>query len=253
MNISLKENTLIFLILLTTSIFGQETTNQNDSVKQTYVNSLSGIEIKIDGFSHGYHSGSTISPLLFNYIKEKSLFKTTSIIFRGGFIIIPKSFEQSWKSTIIYNPVIKGDLYYLNFALNFEVEPRWYWGIKERTLKGKATLNSGWFLSLPFLATIPFDISYNTIPDGYDLSLFHDYSWFKDYLRIYFNTGPSVGYRFSPLENCYLEGIIQIIVQNYNIREFENNWFGTPNIQPQFKISGAYIFKDSIKRRRSLL
>lgn len=246
MIITRRNFAFILFVLSTTHIFGQETVNPNDSVNHhTYVSSLNGIEIKIDGYTHGYHTGSNMSPLLLDYIKEERIFKTASIIFRGGIVFIPVNIKDSHEGTIIRNPVIKGNLNYCIFALNFEVEPRWYWGIKERTLKGKATLNSGWFLSFPSEVTIPLDISYNTIPDGYDLSLFRDYRWFKDYLRIYFNSGPAVGYRFSPIKNCYIEGLIQILAENYRFRQFENQWSGSPSVQAQFKISGAYVFKES--------
>lgn len=237
---------IVFILLVVNVLYlsAQESDQLNDSTIKTYVSSLSGIELKVNGPDmQGYSTGSTMSPIFLDFVKEISVAKIASVIFKGGVVIIPRKYDNEVYEPIIYNPLIGNKTRYCNFGLDVGVEPRLYWGIKKRALTGKAKLNSGWFLSFPLEAVAPLEFSYNTIPSGSDMSYFNDYTWFKDWLKIYYNFGPAVGYRHAIFNNWHIEGVFQIMAYNYHIKYSKGYWNGTTEIYPVIKIKAAYVFK----------
>lgn len=236
---------LILYTITVSNIKCQETKNQNDSISENLIKSLSGIEIEIEGpYSERFSSGSPMSPISIDYMKEIKIFKTATLILKGGGVVIPKSQEYSFYGQTIYKPLIGNEFNYLNFGLNFIIEPRWYWKISKKLLSGKVRQNSGWYLSFPFEANIPIDFAINTFDENYDFNNFSDVIWIKDFLRFYYNLGPAIGYKYAISKNWYIDAMIQIMAQDYYIRNNQNDRFGTFEINPQLKIKAAYVFNE---------
>ncbi len=234
---------LILFAITVSNIKGQEKKNLNDSISDNLIKTSSGIEIKIEGpHSEKFSYGSSMSPITLDYMKEIKILKTATLIFKGGGVFISKSQEYSYFGQTIYKPLIGNEFNYLNFGLNFVIEPRWYWKISKRTLSGKVEQNSGWYLSFPFEANIPIDFAINTFDENYDFNDFSDVIWIKDFLRIYYNLGPAIGYKYAISKNWYIDAMIQIMAQDYYIRNNQNYRFGTFEIDPQLKIKAAYTF-----------
>jgi len=235
----------ILFTIIVSNIKGQETKNQNDSINENLVKTSSGIEIKIGGpYSDGFSAGSTMSPISLDYMKEIKIFKTATLIFKGGGVIIPKSIKDIYSHQTIYKPLIGNESKYINFGLNFVIEPRWYWKISKKILSGKIKQNSGWYLSFPFESNIPIDFAINTFDENYDFNDFSDVIWIKDFLRIYYNLGPAIGYKYAISKNWYIDAMIQIMAQDYYIKNNQNDRFGTFEINPQLKIKAAYVFNE---------
>lgn len=204
---------------------------------------ISGIEVKIEGpHSEKFSYGSTMSPISLDYMKEIKIFKTATFILKGGGVIIPKSLKSSYFGQIISKPLIGDEFNYLNFGLNFVIEPRWYWKTSKKTLSGKVKQNSGWYLSFPFEANIPIDFAINTFEENYNFNDFSDVIWIKDFLRFYYNLGPAIGYKYALSKNWYIDAMIQIMAQDYYIRNNHNYRSGAVEIDPQLKIKAAYVF-----------
>ena len=240
-------NRLLCIFILYTitvlNIKGQETKNLNDSISDNIIKTLSGIEIKIEGpHSERFSYGSTMSPISMDYIKEIKILKMATLILKAGGVVISKSQESSLYGLTIYKPLIGNEFNYLNFGLNFVIEPRWYWKISKKTLSGKVRQNSGWYLSFPFEANIPIDFAINTFDENYDFNNFTDVIWIKDFLRFYYNLGPAIGFKYALSKNWYVDAMIQIMAQDYYIRYNQYSHFGTFEINPQLKIKAAYIF-----------
>jgi len=212
-----------------------------DSIK---VHSIHGVELKwtmdiLSTFYYKFDTYSSAIPLYVGYFSEKGISSSWSLKTNIGL----QNFF--YKSLIQHIDSIKGNYYYSStnntfrnsYSLMLEggIEPRWHWRFKERYQNGKATLNSGGFLSFPFalrttLLETPDQIFYT--------------SWFPKYFSITASFTPSIGYRQAISKRIFVEGsfgvgLQSVIGQNY----YKRISITSPNIFPQINIKAAYTFK----------
>jgi len=120
-------------------------------------------------------------------------------------------------------------------ALGAGIEPRWYWGYKNRFQSGKARLNSGFFLSFPLSATT----TLLQTPDP----IFNP-KWTPAFFNLNISFIPTVGYRQAVSERLFLEGSIGLGLYSV-IYKYPNTGisFLSPDLNLQFKLKAAYTFK----------
>ena len=120
-------------------------------------------------------------------------------------------------------------------ALGAGIEPRWYWGYKNRFQSGKARLNSGFFLSFPLSVTT----TLLQTPDP----IFNP-KWTPAFFNLNVSFIPTVGYRQAISERLFLEGSIGLGLYSV-IYKYPNTGisFLSPDLNLQFKLKAAYRFK----------
>ena len=120
-------------------------------------------------------------------------------------------------------------------ALGAGIEPRWYWGYKNRFQSGKARLNSGFFLSFPLSVTT----TLLQTPDP----IFNP-KWTPAFFNLNISFIPTVGYRQAVSERLFLEGSIGLGLYSV-IYKYPNTGisFLSPDLNLQFKLKAAYRFK----------
>jgi len=120
-------------------------------------------------------------------------------------------------------------------ALGAGIEPRWYWGYKNRFQSGKARLNSGFFLSFPLSVTT----TLLQTPDP----IFNP-KWTPAFFNLNISFIPTVGYRQAISERLFLEGSIGLGLYSV-IYKYPNTGisFLSPDLNLQFKLKAAYRFK----------
>ncbi len=131
----------------------------------------------------------------------------------------------------------------ITYSLKLEVgiEPRWYFGYKNRYQLGKARLNSGWFLSFPVLVrTLLLSPPDPIINIG----------WFPDYIYGSLIFNPSLGFRQSISNRWFLECNVgfganySFDTKNHNSDIYKRDFF-TPStsIYTNVNIKVAYTLK----------
>jgi hypothetical protein len=111
------------------------------------------------------------------------------------------------------------------------VEPRWNYSFKKRYTAGKATLNSGWFLSLP----ISMEMTYNK---NYSLGNLYgiDPQRYIQTLHVL----PTLGFRSAISQHFYWEGSAgvggYVGLNKYTFRDFK------PKLDYSLKLSVGYAF-----------
>jgi hypothetical protein len=114
------------------------------------------------------------------------------------------------------------------------IEPRWYLGLKKHSQEGKASLNSGWFLSFPLLfQKVVLHTPEPLINQG----------WFPSILYSgKFLFAPTMGYR-KAINNCWFVessiGFATDIVLSTNSIDHHISMLG-PEYNPMFKLKTAY-------------
>ena len=118
--------------------------------------------------------------------------------------------------------------------LEVGIEPRWYFSYKDRYQLGKSQLNSGWYLSFPFLV---------------QTNLLHtpepvlDEGWFPNYLYGSLTLTPTLGFRQAISKNWFLESSIGLGANSiFNVYNHKLNIL-IPFLNPTFNIKAAYTFK----------
>jgi len=225
-----------------------------DSITELKVNSLNGIGLKIELPNvSGYGIGRNM-PFFINYIDERRISSSTTILLKAGVIITPGVFYED--STYNYFEMFERNSYfeipknankvtYCAFGFNFIIEPRWYWNFKNRAIKGKAELNSGWFLSLPMEISLPLRTMIST-PTLYD---HQSTKWLSDYFNLFYSCGISVGYRHAFSDKWFLESSIEMQAMGDWANYFGSNLYSTVGFMPQLEIKASYIFSKNKKQK----
>ena len=171
-----------------TQLSAQKNKNYTDTITELKVNSLKGIGLKIESpYVAGYGLGRNM-PFFINYLNERRISSSSTILLKAGVIITTGVFYEDstnnyyqlqYSNSYYGTPNNANKVTYCAFGFNFGVEPRWYWNFKNRALKGKAELNSGWFLSIPLEISLPLRTMIST-------PTLHDYQntkWLSDYFN----------------------------------------------------------------------
>ncbi len=230
----MKNNVLfISLCLLPVVAFAQKevyfTTIKSEDVK---VRPLQGIEI-----NSMYNFGFPLNDLFVGYFNEIRLGYNTTLIASAG--VRNSIFKQSHFQFNGESYVRTGEYFTaLSFRLQMAIEPRWYWGFKKRFESGTATLNSGWFLSLP-ISIEPFFI---TTPDG-DINK----SWIPNTNYESSSFSITIGYRQALSERFFFEGQggVSYLMSWYNNQgvNLQIPQYVSTEISPYIKLKAAYTFK----------
>jgi hypothetical protein len=101
---------------------------------------------------------------------------------------------------------------------SFSIEPRWYYGYKNRYLNGKKTvLNSGWFVSLPI------NYESGSLNDIYPRDMGYGYSLeipLGILLGNYISASPQIGYRYAFSEKLLCEASLKYSIEIYTSNEY---------------------------------
>lgn len=256
MNKRMKKILFIILIIPTPffNVFAQKeiyfSSTPKDSIK---VESIRGVEIESGMntsklFNTSSHDKSFTIPLYMGYFNEKRIAPSWTLIARIGlsnnfmnsahYVLVKDSMQMN--GPIYYYNTTKVDYYKFEYQLNLgiSIEPRWYFGYKNRYQSGKTKLNSGWFLSLPVSAG-------TTLINTHKPEIINDYySSYKTYCS--FGLTGILGYRQAISKQWFLEGNCQLIntsSQIYSLTKKLNISQFWTTIFPGISIKAAYTFK----------
>jgi hypothetical protein len=196
--------------------------------KEVFFNTAKPEDIKVESMQ-GFEIGSAINtsslfspyysygkefaiPISIGYFNEKRIAPSwtlttrisldQSLINTAHYILMKDSFIRN--DSMYHSYIQKLDHYKLEYRLNLgiSVEPRWYFGFKNRYQIGHAKLNSGWFLSLPFSIS-------TTLINTYKPDLVNIYSLnYKTYCSL--GLSPTLGFRQAVSNHCLLNIIGQL-------------------------------------------
>lgn len=188
-------NILIILTALSPIFCQQEIFFDNTPKDSIKVQTLSGIEV---GYAGRYEPrmipdllGGYVEPLeIFHsvqvsYFKEYPIFRTISLILKGGLGITPRPYFITSSPMGVNNIGYK---YINSYGVILSAEPRWYYGYKKRYVEGRAKVNSGCFFTLP--------LEYNSYTEPSQWS----------YVAMFLS--PQWGFREAIIKKLYLEGSI---------------------------------------------
>ena len=187
-------------------------------------------------------------PLHIEFFNEKRILPTWTLITRIGLVNTLSSYynfipiHDSIDNSYTYDPTNFRKIYSYSLAINLGIEPRWYWGYKNRVQMGKANLNSGWFLALPVSLQMPLPIYLHTA-----MQVTPTYTvinkWIKDYFNVYGSVSPTVGFRQAISNRWILEGSAGLKVSS-GFYDY-SNYVGLmqPTINPELSIKAAYTLK----------
>jgi hypothetical protein len=222
--------TLILLVLM--PVWGQKevffSITPKDSIK---VESLHGISIgtginllsSIRNFTSDYKSYSL--PLEINYFYEKCIaasWTLTSSVSLSSNTLYRSHFYLS------NGDYVDHSLYY-GLGLGVSITPSWYLGYKRRYQAGKASLNSGWYLSLPLGASTNL-LNIPSIPVNY----------------VGIGAGLALGYRQAISKQWFLDGSVSLIGISSGLYSFKKElYISRPYISypTGISLSAAYSFK----------
>ncbi|MDD4992754.1 MAG: hypothetical protein PHR83_11015 [Paludibacter sp.] len=239
----LSISTLLLLLVLL-PVFGQKevffTNIPKDSIK---VESMHGISIgsEIDFLSTIQNlisnDKSYYIPLGISYFNENRVAPTITFMSVVGLsAVFSKSHLYTQQSDGTYYYSFLDPKYTNSYSLQLGagIEPRWYFGYKRRYEQGKASLNSGWYLSLPVNAgTRLIDTNKNNRSSNY-----------INYVG--FGAGLNLGYRRAISKQWFLEGNVSLLgisTALYSINKQLNLYplyIGYPR---GISLSAAYTFK----------
>jgi len=233
--------TTCFIILINIQISAQKEQACLDSTAFK-ANSFKGIELKIEcPYLASYLSlNGTGVPLFFNYMSERVLNSSSTIIFKAGINLTAGIFLEDTTFNTEFNPNLETGhkVPYCLFGFNLGVEPRWYWNYEKRAKEGKAKLNSGWFLSSPIEVNFPRRVLIHG-PTIRPRTL----GWITHEVIILYSIGISTGYRFALSEKLYLENSLEIqAVGDWTKYGDFDRWWPIQFV-PQLEIRLGYTFK----------
>jgi len=225
------------------------------SQKEIFFSDIKTEDIKVESL-HGVEIGSSINLIpLFQH--TPSYDKSYRIPFGIGYFD-EKCIAPSW--TLIYSAnlsytfsrmlnyskldSVSGGYHYTSsnyiyqnsysLGLSIGIEPRWYLGYKHRYEVGKATLNSGWYVSLP--------IGIGATPvNTYKSEVSSD---FISYVGL--SSALTLGCRQAISKKWFLEGNVTLIAIGTNLYRFNkklNVSTPDPTFLPGIGLSAAYTFK----------
>jgi len=204
------------------------------------VSSLKGIELKIEFpyFSSYLPLNSTGIPLFFNFINERTLSSSSTIVLKAGINVTPGIFLEDTTSSLAINPNLETGhkVPYCLFGFNLGAEPRWYWNFKKRAKTGETKLNSGWFLSSP----IEINFARVALLSG---STIRPKEWITDQIILLYSLGVSTGYRFTLSEKLYLESSFEIQATGDWVKYDDFDRWYPIQVIPQLEIRLGYTFK----------
>lgn len=229
------------LILISASLFSQEEIYfSNLTSDSIHVESIYGLETRISELPYGwvwqlFHLNADFSSAFYvGYFNEKRISNTWTLNSSIGLQnIIFKS--VIWQKDSIGNIWGSGNNMKTNYALMLEagIEPRWYFEYKQRYKTGKSQLNSGFYLSFPFV----FQTTILNTPEP-----LLEQGWLPKNFSGAFVFCPTLGFRQSVSKKIYLEtnlGFGADLYINQN-KKFE---IVPPNLYPYFNFKAAYTFK----------
>ena len=218
-------------------------TENPDSIK---IKSMNGIEVNysfnplslLDTFSDKY--ASSLIPVYIGYFHEKHLSidwtLNSSIGLYNVFSKIPiyKNDSVTLGSYSNFN-TISGYKNLYSLQLRVGLEPRWNWSFKQLYHSGKGKLNSGGFLSSPFL--LGTEIMHSPVPT-------YNPGWFPKTFILRVSLTPTIGYRQAISKHFFLETSLGLDV-NMRIYYLDIQGIKTSSLSfnPNFKIKAAYSFK----------
>ncbi len=224
-----------------------------DSIK---VESIRGVEIESGMntsklFNTSSHDKSFTIPLYMGYFNEKRIAPSWTLIARIGlsnnfmnsahYVLVKDSMQMN--GPIYYYNTTKVDYYKFEYQLNLgiSIEPRWYFGYKNRYQSGKTKLNSGWFLSFPLsVSTLLINTYKPEVPPGYT-TYYQDY---KSYCS--FGLYGHLGYRQAISKQWFLEGDVAILGIESGLFSYKKQLYlspVSPNLFQGINIKAAYTFK----------
>lgn len=234
--------TTCFIVLVNLQIVAQKEQQQNFDSTIFKVNSLKGIELKIECPYLSIYTPikSTGVPLFLNFMNESRLNSSSTILLKAGLNITSGILIEDTSFMSEYNPYLEtgNKVPYCLLGFNLGVEPRWYWNYEKRAKMGKAKLNSGWFLSSPIEVNFPRIALINgtTIRPGILDYITND-------ITLIYSIGVSTGYRFTLSEKLYLESSLEIqAVGDCTIYDDYSSWWPI-QVVPQLEIRLGYTFK----------
>lgn len=233
--------TLCITILVCLQIMAQKELKASDSTVFN-VNSLKGVELKIElPYAPYYEPYSSIgAPLHFNYVNEKALSSSSTLLLKAGINIRPGVFYEDTTINFETDPSRKTDykVAFCSFGFNIGAEPRWYWNFQKRAHARKLKLNSGWFLSLPL------EINFPQVAMLYGPTIRYEKpDWITEQLIILYSAGISTGYRFALSDKLYLESSMEIQASGDRTKNGDNYSSWPIEILPQLEIRLNYTFK----------
>ena len=251
----MKQIIIIILILFSfLSVSAQkEVYFYNTKAENAKVDSMRGFEISsgynpLAIFRPSYYTDNTFSiPLNMSYFIEKRIAPNWTLTTRIGLthsFVNQAQYGYYKDSIILHDSVyhfntqkIDGYKFAYQLRLNLGIEPRWYLAYKSRYVKGKAKLNSGWFLSLPITYNLLL-INTNKWPDYRSY-----YNQYADYGNV--NLLLLLGYRQAISKNWFLEGSLNTIGNSFALYEVNNQFyfFSTFIFNPSLTLKAAYTFK----------
>ena len=225
----------------------------NTKAENAKVDSMRGFEISsgynpLAIFRPSYYTDNTFSiPLSMSYFGEKRIAPSWTLTTRIGLThsFVNQAQYVNYKDSFImhdsvyhYNSQrIDGYKFAYRLNLNLGIEPRWYFGFKNRYEKGKAKLNSGWYLSLPITYSIGLINTYQwTGSENYN-------NFYKDYGNM--NVSLMLGYRQAISKNLFLEGSLNTIGDYFGIYEYYKTFhlYSSFIFNPVLTFKAAYTFK----------
>lgn len=212
----------------------------------TGVESLKGFEVRLIPFPNGVFSTrfgyAVVKPICLSayvgYFNEKRISSSWTLLSTVGLHnIATKSHVLRQNNDTLHGYYLSvGPDHRTTYLLKVEagIEPRWYWGFKDRQQQGKAHLNSGWFLSFPLMFQT--DILHTPEP-------LIKQGWFPSVLysgTILFI--PTVGFRQAISDRWFVEGSVGMasdILIAINSVDSHLSLSG-PEFNPSFRLKAAY-------------
>jgi hypothetical protein len=233
--------TLCLISLVSIQIMAQKELKSFDST-EFKVNSLKGIELKIESpYASSFQPLSSNGvPLHFNFVNEKAIGSSSTLLLKAGINVTPGVFYEDTTNNneFILGQKIGHKVPFCSFGFNFGAEPRWYWNFQKKAHAGKARLNSGWFLSLPL------EVNFPQVAMLYGPTIRYEKAdWITEQIILLYSLGISTGYRFALSERLYLESSLEIQASGdwTKYGDFDRWW--PIGIMPQLEIRLNYTFK----------
>jgi len=242
---------VVILLIACLNVFSQQdkVNFKEKTIDDVKVESLKGFELRLIPFPYGLFSSRLgypyTKPFSFSayvgYFNEKRMASSWTFLSTIGFHNVA---IESPVMRLVHNQshgfyMSVGPDTRLKYSLLLEagVEPRWYPGFKNRFLRGKAQLNSGWYLSSPLL--------FRTVLLHSPEPLIH-MGWFPSIAYTgTFSFVPTVGYRQAISRRWFVEGNVgfgpSVMVGTNTIDH--RFTVEDPELSPAVKLKAAYTLK----------
>jgi len=216
-------------------------TTKSEDIK---VESMHGIETRLSLLPSEYISKLFSFPNNFNgsfyigYFNEKRIADCWTLNTTIGFQNIAlKTYNLQFISDSIngnYIGVVGSKTAY-SLMLEAGIEPRWYYGYKNRYRIGKARLNSGWYLSFPL--TIRTNILQTPEP-------LLNQGWFPKYLSGSLILTPTLGYKQAISDRFFFESSLGLgVISTFGTNSYGSFNVNIPYLYPTVSVKLGYKFK----------